>query len=604
MVKFKAWRNALEMAGIIVLAIGTIFFIAISWRKWPDPLIDFGQELYNAWQLSNGAVLYRDVGCLYGPLSEYFNAAVFRIFGPGLIIVVFANLTVFGAIAATIYLLFRKSWGVLAAWLSTLIFISVFGFSQFVDAGNYNYAAPYAHETTHGVLLCLLLCLALSYSIDNPSASRDFVCGLLLGATIVLKPEFILAGVILTGLAALARWRAHRLPGITGFVWWGIGTVLPTLLFTIYFVNFLPPGRAFLVSSQAWLSVFNRAHSSSPLAVRLIGLDHPWTRLVDGTTATVLACAVVLGLAGAIFVANGKGSRWLRLTSAIFVVLLFAWLACYLINWIEIGRCLFGLTVIYLCISVGYVLRAADKSNSDFGVLALRLLIAGLAIGLLMRMFLNPRIYHYGYYQAAIAALLPPAVMIGELPNRLRKGAAGSLVAAIATLALIIPGIAKLAMRSERGWALKTRAIGTGRDIFYAFPAGMDSIGEIVDAVTGVLREKAGGETLTVLPEGESINYFARLRNPVPHACFYKGAMETQTESELVDDLKKQSPYWIVIISRDLIGWGIERYGEKPESGQEILEWVRQNYKQVASIGGDPLDYRERGATIFRKYSQ
>ena len=80
--------------------------------------------------------------------------------------------------------------------------------------------------------------------------------------------------------------------------------------------------------------------------------------------------------------------------------------------------------------------------------------------------------------------------------------------------------------------------------------------------------------------------------------------METQTESELVDDLKKQSPYWIVIISRDLIGWGIERYGEKPESGQEILEWVRQNYKQVASIGGDPLDYRERGATIFRKYSQ
>lgn len=293
----------------------------------------------------------------------------------------------------------------------------------------------------------------------------------------------------------------------------------------------------------------------------------------------------------------------MRLSSGIFVILLFAWLACYVINWIEIGRCLFGLTAIYLCISVGSILRAPGKLNSDFGVRALRVLIAGLAIALMARMVLNPRIYHYGYYQAAIAALLPPAVMIGELPGWVRKETGRSLLAAIATLALVIPGVANLAIRSERGWALKTQPIGTGRDRFYCFPAPIDSIGEIVNALTNVLREKAGGKTLTVLPEGESINYFARLRNPVPHACFYKGAMETRTESELIGDFQKQPPYWIVIISRDLIGWGIERYGEKPGSGAEILEWVQQNYKQVASLGGDPLDYRERGAIIFRKYS-
>src|SRR5207253_6277955 len=116
MVKFKAWRNALEMAGIIVLAIGTIFFIAISWRKWPDPLIDFGQQLYNAWQLSNGAVLYRDVSCLYGPLSQYFNAAIFWMFGPGLIVLALANVAIFVAISTSIYLLIRKGWGALAAW--------------------------------------------------------------------------------------------------------------------------------------------------------------------------------------------------------------------------------------------------------------------------------------------------------------------------------------------------------------------------------------------------------------------------------------------------------------------------------------------------------
>ena len=48
----------------------------MSWRKWPDPLIDFGRELYLPWRLANGAVLYRDVDDFYGPLSQYLNAGL------------------------------------------------------------------------------------------------------------------------------------------------------------------------------------------------------------------------------------------------------------------------------------------------------------------------------------------------------------------------------------------------------------------------------------------------------------------------------------------------------------------------------------------------
>ena len=89
--RLKSWRTVLEIAGAAALAGAGAFFIATSWRKWPDPLIAFGQYLYNAWQLSDGAVLYRDVGCLYGPLSQYVNAGIFWIFGPGLIVLAIAN---------------------------------------------------------------------------------------------------------------------------------------------------------------------------------------------------------------------------------------------------------------------------------------------------------------------------------------------------------------------------------------------------------------------------------------------------------------------------------------------------------------------------------
>src|SRR5438105_5157078 len=108
MMRHNAWQARLEVAGLAALAGTAAFFVATSWRKWPDPLIDFGQQLYNAWQLSNGAVLYRDVSCLYGPLSQYFNAAIFWMFGPGLIVLALANVAIFVAISTSIYLLIRK----------------------------------------------------------------------------------------------------------------------------------------------------------------------------------------------------------------------------------------------------------------------------------------------------------------------------------------------------------------------------------------------------------------------------------------------------------------------------------------------------------------
>ena len=55
--------------------------LAWSWRKWPDPLVDFGRELYVPWQITEGQVLFRDVASLFGPLSPYLNALWFRLFG-------------------------------------------------------------------------------------------------------------------------------------------------------------------------------------------------------------------------------------------------------------------------------------------------------------------------------------------------------------------------------------------------------------------------------------------------------------------------------------------------------------------------------------------
>ena len=58
-------------AGPLILLAATIAMLWWTWFKWPDPVVDFGRELYTAWQISEGKVLYRDIAYFNGPLSPY-----------------------------------------------------------------------------------------------------------------------------------------------------------------------------------------------------------------------------------------------------------------------------------------------------------------------------------------------------------------------------------------------------------------------------------------------------------------------------------------------------------------------------------------------------
>src|SRR5580700_4488478 len=79
------WLTPLGWVSLVGIA---VFFLGTPWRKWPDPMIDFGRELYLPWRLAHGAVLYRDVDDFFGPLSQYFNSVLFRLFAPGMMVLV------------------------------------------------------------------------------------------------------------------------------------------------------------------------------------------------------------------------------------------------------------------------------------------------------------------------------------------------------------------------------------------------------------------------------------------------------------------------------------------------------------------------------------
>ena len=588
-----------EILGVGVLCGLVVFFLATSWRKWPDPLVDFGNGLYIAWRLAHGAILYRDVDVDYGPLSQSINGILFTLFGPGIMVVVAANLVVFCAILSLLYILFRRAWGVVPALASCAIFIIVFGFSQSVVIGNYNFATPYSQETTHGLLVCLLLLFALSRWSQKPSWQTSAVVGFLFGLTAVLKPEFILAAaaVIAAVVFLTARPRRDAFANRTTVLPGAIGAIVPTLGFACYFSVFLGWKQALVASGHAWLS--SARLGSDKAQMFFLGFDHPWQNLAHELLALGWACFVLGLVGGAACIAQANvARRGMALSLATVLLLGVGLVSTFIISWHEVGRCLLGLIGVYTVVKamVFYQNRLGEDGERE----VFRLLVSVLALALLSRMILNGRIYQYGYYQAAIAAMVVPAVLLGEATAWLNLQRLGKIFLVAGCAALFIPGLIVLTEKSRELLRLKTFPVGDGRDLFYAYPPASDAEGEIVDRTVRTLRAIPAIRTLVVLPEGAMINYLARLPSPVAPLFFYAGITEGGRENNIVASFEKEPPDSIVIVSRDLRDYGITRYGERMGAGQEIMQWTATHYRTVGAIGADPFDNGERGALMLR----
>ena len=418
----RSWQW--ELLGILLLVGLTTFLLVTSWRRWPDVLVDFGYQLYIPWRLAQGEVLTSGhMLNFYGPLSQYVNAGLFALFGPGLMILVTANLLVFAAIISAIYVLCRHAWGPGAAVAATASFIAVFGFSQFIIVGNYNFATPYSHEATHGFLVCLLLVLVLIKLFKEMTTFYSFLAGFLLGLSALLKLEILMAAGIVTMAAIVIQYRRSKPPNCSAIAAWSGGVAISTLVFILYFTIFFPWKEAVMVTCNAWINIFTAPNivTNNGFLSNLMGLDAPWKNFIKHIYSTLVACVLLAMIGGFAWLADKCPRKGLRHFFIGFIILFFIWLSWFKIQWLLLGQCLLGLMLIYTSVCVIDYIRSKNQLINIEKQVA-RLLLALLAAAMMFRMLLQGRIFHYGFYQAALAGLLVSAILIGELPQRIGKG--------------------------------------------------------------------------------------------------------------------------------------------------------------------------------------
>jgi hypothetical protein len=221
--------------GAILIGIASIFLTWLGWRKWPDPLIDFGQQLYVPWRLAQGAVLYRDVNYVYGCLSVCYHAVLFNIFGPSLNVLLISNFLLLGFLLASVYRLFLKSSDLMTA-TATGLSLCVLALGQFLDVGNYNYITPYSHEMFHGIVLTVMMIASLSRWLQTGQKIPLVLAGASLGLVWLTKPEMFIGATATFFIGLIFQWRQTAWGGLVkSFLLAALASLIPLAAFFVFF---------------------------------------------------------------------------------------------------------------------------------------------------------------------------------------------------------------------------------------------------------------------------------------------------------------------------------------------------------------------------------
>jgi hypothetical protein len=575
-----------EWAGLCVLALFATHFLHLSWRKWPDAIVDSGAQWYDVWRVSQGAAPYHDFDWNYGPLSLLFNGLLFHSFGAGMMVLVAANLAIYGAIVVLAYLAFRAAWGWLAAFAALAVFISVFSFSILNGVGNYNYATPYTHEATHGILLMLATAFVLVRWCQKKSRPLAFLLGLCGGVAAVLKPEFMLAGGILgiAGLIVLHRQRQRLGAAEYGLILAGVA--LPTLGCAAWLARAESWPAALVDSCQAWWLVLVDRQRSAGLLYQPVftGFDHPWRNAGLELQAAFRAVVVIATIWAAGWFVNRSWSRTLRCVTALAALAV----VCSIHIDREAGRCLPGLMAIVFVIVAASLRRELRQNGRAERRTLMALALVLLAGAMLARMILRARIDHFGFFQAALAGMVAAAVMVSEIPRWTGAGRLGRRLAALQIVLVLAAACFSFTSQSAMIRADQTQPVAGGRDRFYAFDPEVDETGLLVNWAVGQLRKVPPQATLQVLPEGVMINYLSRRIKPLPD--------DFNKEDLYVKQMAQAPPDYVLLITRDLREYGITQFGAPGQLGEKIVPWLRENYLLEASHPG-----RAKAATLLRR---
>lgn len=577
--------------GGAAVAICFVWLTVQTWRKWGDMLVDFGVQLYLPWKLSTGAVLYRDMAYLTGgPLSQYYHAWLFRVFGVSLLTVVVSNLVILTLLVAVIYWCFYRISDAWTATVAGVALVLVFAFGQYTENGIFNYVSPYSHELVHGLVLSVVVLWLLARWLQEESLTTALLAGVGCGLVLLTKPEVFLA-VALAQAAALALfWRVKSKPVslARSVLAMAGGAALAPALFFLYFLQHENLQQSLRSVLWAWVPVLNHGAANNNFYRWCLGLNAPAYHIKQILLETA-ALAALVGVYAALFRRKLEGwqGKVLFVLAAISVIYL-----AHTFTWGKSGYCLPSVCLA----SLGLLLWQAKKEGPGH-IQPFALMWGVFSLALLAKLGVFPRVYHYGFVLSMPAFLTGIYLLLWQLPALLETcGGRSGYFRAVISLGLLT-GCVELRLDSQYLCDQRTALVGRGADRMLVFKPSFRASGVTLGRVADWIQTNTPPNcTLAVLPDGSMLNYLSRRTNPAGYLRWNPTEEAVFGRDNMTQAYIRARPDFIILIQLGTDEYGVKPFGEDARNGLELKQWIDAHYRAVYETGPPKVTVFQRSA--------
>ena len=592
----KAWywslRSAICNPHSAIIPLTFLLMLFLSWRRWTSPIADSGREMDLPLRLLNGELLYRDIHYLYPPLSQYFNALLYWIFGVRLEVLNVEGIFCSAIIVWMCWWIARRILPEKEAVLATLAIIV---WCVFKPEGNL--IAPYSFAALHGMMWALgTLIVTLNYG-ETHRWQIVILAGILIGVAGITKQEFALTATVTwsAGLLFMHRREVKDLL-IRLFVSAAVAILIAA------------PVYAYFLSRVGWKTLIEDCHllyTNIPNslvfynAVRS-GLDHPFLSVLQMVGGVLVTIAIIFLIIT--FSIKGEDSRIVRLKAVWWVAFMSAG-TIYILYFSQgrwDGSPLRALPfALITLIWVNFFRKDESKPQFALFVISVYSLIA------LIRVVLRvPSGGAFGGYFLPTSLILIVYLTIEFLPRWIYKSMFQESEKAQAPL-FSISRMRSRAFVLLSIWLVMTMFVFGYRyrktfPVLLTTPRGSlyvtnDNAIAMNEALDFLAKKSTENDFIAVVPEGSALGFLSQRRLNQRHQILIPDFMDASEEQRAIAQLSEVK--YVLVVNRPMREFGFEAFGR--DFYQAYGKHLQENYHLVKMCGTEKNESTEIGNRRF-----
>lgn len=535
--------EALSLGAIAVLAAAVL---ALSWKRWIEPIIDLGRDLYVPLAMVSGERLYADILYYYPPTTPAILAGIIAMFGSTIHVYVAIGILTALTAGAALYGIVRTTagWPAGAAVLVAFVSLHMAGTSTW----GANFIFPYAHAATFGMTFFLLHAAALTRHLFGTRSEWTGWSAAILGVVSAsTKIEYIPAVGLVVLTAAIFygfRWRY-----VIGMAAGGVGLVAALELI----FSGAPAGHHWL-RDNVLASQLLRSETAEDFYSRVSG-----TALLGDTGILMLRAALLVAAAAGLLVLAEKAARRGRRPVAAMMIA-----GALLAVVVLADGSFFRAWPMLVLALVPFALRERGSTPLAF--------LLALSVATAVRIFFSLGPWWYGFVLSLPTWALVAYAGARWLPDRGLYRRSFALVWLALVLLISGRGIADSVPR----WRVRSFEVPTARGVFFDHPVSGAPLASLIEW----LRQRDREETVTFIPEGLAVNWFAARRTPLSYYTFTPIEIADPTiEGRIVDQFANRPPDLVIFVPRDVREFGYRGFGI--DYARDIMALLRRDYVPI-----------------------